>query len=84
MLIVSNTSPILNLAIIHRLDFLRDQFKQVLIPSAVRADLKLDADYPGAAIIRAAMDAGWLREENAKDVNLERALALELDKGEVT
>jgi predicted nucleic acid-binding protein len=36
MLVVSNTSPILNLAIIHRLELLRQQFGEVLIPPAVK------------------------------------------------
>ncbi len=39
--VVSNTSPILNLAIINQLQLLRQQFSEVLIPPAVLAELKL-------------------------------------------
>jgi uncharacterized protein len=40
---VSNTSPILNLAIIRQLDLLRRQFGEVLIPLAVLVELKVDS-----------------------------------------
>ena len=39
MLVTSNTSPICNLAMIGRLDLLRDQFGSVWIPDAVRIEL---------------------------------------------
>ena len=42
MQIVSNTSPILNLAIINRLDLLQKQFSKVIIPEAVFAELKAE------------------------------------------
>lgn len=40
MPVVSNTSPISNLALIERLDLLRDQFGTILIPEAVERELK--------------------------------------------
>ena len=43
MPVVSNTSPILNLAIIGQLDLLRQQFGEVLIPPMVLQELKVDA-----------------------------------------
>lgn len=46
MPVVSNTSPVLNLAIIQQLDLLRQQFGEVLIPPAVLAELKIDSNYP--------------------------------------
>ena len=48
MLIVSNTSPILNLAIIGQLELIRQQFEQVQIPLAVLAELKVLEDRPGS------------------------------------
>ena len=82
MPVVSNTSPILNLAIIGRLDLLRMQFDVVLIPPQVRAELKLDTEFAGVAVIQRAIEDGWLRQVEIKDIDLYRALSLELDSGE--
>ncbi len=82
MPIVSNTSPILNLAIIGQLDLLRQQFAEVLIPSAVQAELKPETTFPGATAVQQALQAEWLRVAELKDVHLARALALDLDEGE--
>jgi len=46
---VSNTSPLLNLAIIDQLDLVRDQFGEVLIPEAVLKELRVDEPLPGSA-----------------------------------
>ncbi len=82
MPIVSNTSPILNLAIIGHLELLRQQFTEVLIPSAVRAELKPETTFPGATAVQQALQAQWLRVTELRDVHLTRALALDLDEGE--
>ena len=82
MPIVSNTSPIFNLAIIGQLELLRQQFAEVLIPSAVRAELKPETTFPGATAVQQALQAQWLRVVDLKDVHLTRALALDLDEGE--
>jgi|SRR3990172_2894144 len=79
---VSNTSPILNLAIIGRLSLLRQQFGEVIIPKAVLEECRIDENLLGTEEISAAIREGWLsvREISKKDeaVLLER----ELDKGE--
>lgn len=82
MLVVSNTSPILNLAIIHRLELLRQQFGEVLIPPAVREELKPDSELPGAHEVQAALQAGWLRAATPSNSALVQTLGLELDQGE--
>ena len=82
MLVVSNTSPIMNLASIGELDLLRQQFGEVVVPAAVIDELKLDSDYTGTSEIRAAMTTGWLRQVNLDDDKLARALRRELDDGE--
>jgi len=82
MPIVSNTSPILNLAIIGQLDLLRQQFAEVLIPFAVRAELKPETTFPGAMAVQQALETEWLHVAELKDVRLARALALDLDEGE--
>ena len=60
MLVVSNTSPILNLAIIGLLDLLRIQFGSVLVPEAVLDELRIDEDLEGNDLIRKAIAAGRL------------------------
>ena len=82
MLVVSNTSPIMNLASVGVLDLLRKQFGEVIIPAAVVDELKLDTDYPGTGEIRVAMTAGWLKQVNLEDDRVARALLRELDDGE--
>ena len=60
MLVVSNTSPILNLAIVGQLELIRQQFGQVQIPLAVLSELKVFEDRPGSREIQAAVDMGWI------------------------
>ncbi len=82
MLVVSNTSPIMNLAAVGMLDLLRQQFAEVVVPAAVIDELKLDTDYPGTNEIRTAMKVGWLKQINLEDDKVARALRRELDDGE--
>lgn len=82
MPVVSNTSPILNLAIVKQLDLLRQQFTEVLIPPEVWAELQPDSVAPGVEAIRQALADKWLRVHELKDARLAQALMLELDRGE--
>jgi predicted nucleic acid-binding protein len=61
MPVVSDTSPILNLAIINQLDLLQQQFTEVLIPPAVLAELMPETKFPEAETIQQALEAGWLQ-----------------------
>lgn len=79
---VSNTSPLLNLAIIDRLDLLRRQFDRVEIPAAVLAELQVDQDRPGSVQLRDALTVGWIVVVQAVDAPLVQALSVELDAGE--
>jgi uncharacterized protein len=61
MVVVSNTSPLSNLAIVGRLDLSRDQFGSLLVPSAVRRELnQLQHDAAGQ-LLNAAFSDGWLQ-----------------------
>lgn len=82
MLVVSNTSPIMNLAVLDLLELLHQQFGEVLVPAAVIDELKLDTDYPGTENIRKALSAGWLRQEKLENNQVALALKRELDEGE--
>lgn len=82
MRIVSNMSPILNLAIIGQLALLRQQCGQIIIPNAVFDEFRLEQNLPGTAEISAAIKEGWIsvRAPSRRDQVL--LLARELDKGE--
>ena len=67
MLVVSDTSPVLNLAIIGRLDLLHQQFGKVWLPQAVTDELRIEQELPGSAAVRAAQQAGWLSSEHVRD-----------------
>lgn len=61
MLVVSNTSPILNLAIVNQLGLLRQQFSGILVPNAVLDELKVSEERPGSQAIREATSLGWIQ-----------------------
>jgi predicted nucleic acid-binding protein len=82
MPVVSNTSPVLNLAIIGQLSLLREQFGEIWIPVAVVEELRVEEDLPGSRGVREAMEAGWLRVEDVKDQALAQVLQQDLDRGE--
>jgi predicted nucleic acid-binding protein len=82
MPVVSNTSPILNLAVIGKLSPLHDQFGEILIPNAVPEELRIQEDLPGCQAIRDALKEEWLRIKEVSDKSLVRVLERELDNGE--
>ena len=82
MLVVSNASPILNLAIIDRLSLIREQFTTVIIPKGVLEELRVGENLPGSKKILEAQDAKWLQVEEVQDSAMLRILKRELDLGE--
>lgn len=82
MPVVSNTSPVQNLAIIDHLPWLYEQFGDVLIPTAVLEELRVEEDLPGSRAVRETLANGWMRVENAKDQTLVHVLQRDLDRGE--
>jgi uncharacterized protein len=66
MPVVSNTSPILNLAIVDRLTLLQQQFGKILIPSVVLEELKVSEERPGSQVIREAISAGWIQRKRGE------------------
>ncbi|WP_395741897.1 DUF3368 domain-containing protein [Prosthecobacter sp.] len=82
MHIVSNTSPVSNLAIVGRLDLLRAKFGRVIIPLAVAFELSR-LSHPGASsAIKAALASGWLAIVPVPDRTLLPVLRARLDEGE--
>ena len=79
---VSDTSPILGLAVIGYLDLLQEQFGEIFIPQTVLAELKIDANFKGASDIRQMLTEGWLRVKEIQNKPLAQSLSLDLHQGE--
>lgn len=82
MRVVSNTSPVSNLAIIGRLDVLSVQFGTILIPDGVRKELERLEHDGGRGAIQQARTRGWLEVNSAAEAGLARHLSTSLDAGE--
>lgn len=82
MPVVSNTSPIWNLASIERLDLLHDQFSEIHIPHEVWQEFQVGYEYPEVARIQRAIDAQWITVRSLTNPYLQQSLMLELDAGE--
>ena len=76
MPVVSNTSPILNLAIIGQLDLLRMQFSRIIIPPADLAELRFDTSLPGAHVVRQAILDHWIEVQEIQDSTKARQMFL--------
>jgi uncharacterized protein len=82
MPVVSNTSPILNLAIVDQFVLLRRQFGEILIPNAVLDELKVNEERPGSQAIREAISSGWIQTQEVSNKTLAQLLKQTLDQGE--
>lgn len=79
-MIVSNTSPIINLACIDRLDLLPALFGEIVIPDAVFHEIAVAVpNAPGASDVRMAP---WIHRHLVANQPLVASLRLELDPGE--
>ena len=80
MIVVSDASPLINLARIGRLDLLRLLYETLLIPEAVWQEVVINgAGQPGSAEVRAA---DWIHKEAIANGPLVRALRQTLGAGE--
>ena len=61
MLVVSNTSPLSNLAIIGRLELVREQLGEVVVPPTVLAELRLNPKSNARASLETAFRQGWVK-----------------------
>ncbi|MGL5078707.1 MAG: DUF3368 domain-containing protein, partial [Waterburya sp.] len=80
MIIVSDTSPINNLAAINQLHLLHQLYEKVLIPEAVYQELT-DPNFPVAGATE-VQTFDWIQTLAVKDRTLVEALNNELDIGE--
>lgn len=79
---VSNTSPLLNLAIIGELELIRAQFHSVLVPPAVVDEFRLKTERPGTSTLARALNDGWIEPKEPSDAALIRTLWQDIDRGE--
>lgn len=79
VVVVSDTSPITNLAAIGQLDLLRQLYKVVVIPAAVYAELTRPPASVGAD---EAIRGVWIQVRAASRLNLSRIEKYGLDRGE--
>jgi hypothetical protein len=80
VIVVSNTSPITNLAAVGQLEVLRQLYDKVLIPQAVYGELTFGgAVQPGG---REVQTLQWIETRQVTDRVLVAALQVELDPGE--
>ena len=79
-IVISNASPIINLAIIGRLELLKKFWGKIFIPEAVWQEVVIDGgDKEEVAEIK---KADWIIVDKVKDQNLTLLLMQNLDKGE--
>ena len=77
---IANATPLISLALLERLDLLRDLFDEVLIPTAVYDEVVTNAPgRPGASLIRRA---AWLQITTPSAVPTIEPVLLGLDAGE--
>lgn len=80
MIVVSDASPLINLARISELSLLRKLYGALIIPQAVWQEVVVSgAGQPGAETIEAA---SWIEARSVRNEHLVRALRQDLDAGE--
>lgn len=80
MSVVSNASPLINLARIGKLTLLRDLYGELIVPEAVWQEVVVEgAGQPGADEVESAT---WIKTQAATNRQLVNALQQDLDAGE--
>ena len=80
MIVVSDASPIINLASIGKLDLLPDLYGKIILPIAVFEEITVaGAGQPGDAEVRTA---SWIEVRSCQNLQLVAALSKEIDLGE--
>ena len=77
---VINSTPIISLFIINKLELLKELFKKIFIPKAVYNEIVRNrAKKPG---YRELHNLDWIKTGEIKNTNLKESIMLELDEGE--
>jgi len=82
-LVISDSSTLIHLASIGRLELLREFYERITIPPAVWREVVAEGKgRAGAAEVEIAHDASWIEVAVPKDSNLLQLLKRELNEGE--
>lgn len=80
MIVVSNTSPIINLAAVGQLQLLRQLYGQIIIPPAVHREIVVvGTGQPGAVQVESF---DWFETRSVLNQDLVASLQLKVDEGE--
>ena len=83
MIVVSDASPILNLAAVHKLHLLRDLYAEIVLPPAVERELVRNGIHLELSLLDPSrLDRSWTRVVAAVDQNAVAVLREQLDPGE--
>ncbi|MEI7857196.1 MAG: DUF3368 domain-containing protein [Methanomicrobiales archaeon] len=81
--VVSDSSPLMNLAGIGRLYLVNEQFGEVVIPPSVWNEIVLNSDMlPGSSEVKKACDAGWISIAKPDNTAVVDLLGQGLHRGE--
>ncbi len=78
--VVADAGPMIGLAVIGALPWLRTLFGTVLVPDAVAEELRLGSEMPGARALHEASRQGWLKVVPVRDIP--QYLHAAVDRGE--
>ena len=82
-LVISNSSTLIHLSSIGRLELLREFFGKIVIPQAVWEEVVAEGrGRAGAEEVRRARSEGWVEVSTVSNEPLVRLLERDLDRGE--
>lgn len=82
-LVISDSSTLIHLAAINRLNLLKELYSEITIPAAVWQEVAVEGqERPGAIEVRAGHDNGWISIVTVADQHLLRLLKRDLHAGE--
>lgn len=81
-IVVADAGPLIGLARVNQLDLLQKLYHRITITPRVLQELKLSSEKPGAKVISAAVDAGWIEVYRLKKKDDHSILDLLVDAGE--
>jgi predicted nucleic acid-binding protein len=79
VIVVSDASPLISLAVVRHLDVLQHLYERVIVPEAVYREITGSAGLPGATEIQGLE---WIASQPVQNDIVVRALQGELDRGE--
>jgi len=80
VIVISDASPLINLAVIDQLDLLQQLYQEIIIPEAVYRELVEKG--AGQTLADELGNIDWIKSQQVENRNLAEALKLELDDGE--